>query len=146
MIVSRYREGAYGLMRLFVGLLFSCHGAQKLFGALGGTPVAGKPLLMTAGVIEFFGGLAVAIGLFTSLAAFIASGEMAVAYFTAHAPRGFWPVQNQGELAAVYCFVFLAIAAMGGGRYSMDELVIHQRSGAETPGPSGLRTPSAAGG
>jgi putative oxidoreductase len=73
-----------------------------------------------AGLIELVGGLLIAIGLFTSWAAFIASGEMAVAYFKVHFPQGFWPVQNQGELAVLYCFVFLYMAARGGGRYSVD--------------------------
>ena len=75
-----------------------------------------------AGIIEVFGGALIAIGLFTSPVAFIASGEMAVAYFQAHFPRGFWPVANNGELAALYCFVFLYIAAMGSGTLSVDRL------------------------
>lgn len=75
-----------------------------------------------AGVIEVFGGAAIALGLFTSPIAFIASGEMAVAYFQAHLPRGFWPVVSGGELAALYCFVFLYFAASGSGRWSVDAL------------------------
>jgi putative oxidoreductase len=75
-----------------------------------------------AGVIEVFGGVAIAVGLFTSVVAFIASGEMAVAYFQAHAPRGFWPIVNGGELAAIYCFVFLHFAAVGSGKWSLDAL------------------------
>jgi putative oxidoreductase len=76
-----------------------------------------------AGVIEVFGGVAIAIGLFTSPIAFIASGEMAVAYLQAHAPRGFWPITNGGELAALYCFVFLYFAASGSGKWSVDALI-----------------------
>jgi putative oxidoreductase len=72
-----------------------------------------------AGIIEFFGGLCIAFGFLTPYVAFIASGEMAVAYFRQHAPRGFWPIQNDGELAVLYCFLFLFIAAQGAGRWSV---------------------------
>jgi putative oxidoreductase len=75
-----------------------------------------------AGMIEVFGGAAIALGFFTSAVAFIASGEMAVAYFQAHQPRGFWPIVNGGELAALYCFVFLYFAAVGSGKWSLDAL------------------------
>jgi putative oxidoreductase len=121
MTSARFRELAYPLMRVVIGLLLSCHGAQKIFGTFGGAPSAGDEALMTlAGVIELFGGLCIAIGLFTSSVAFLASGEMAVAYFMVHAPRGLWPIDNGGELAVVYCFVLLAIAARGGGEFSID--------------------------
>jgi putative oxidoreductase len=109
----------YLLLRVVVGLGFAEHGAQKLFGLLGGHAV---PLLSQAGaggVIELVGGLLVAFGVFTTWAALIASGEMAVAYFQAHAPNGFWPIVNRGELAVVYCFVFLYIASRGGGRWKL---------------------------
>ena len=89
----------YALMRIVFGVLFACHGAQKLFGLLGGTPVALVSLRGLAGLIELVGGLLIAVGFLTGYAAFIASGEMAMAYFMAHAPRGFWPIQNRGELA-----------------------------------------------
>lgn len=122
MIISpRLINLAYALMRVVVGLLFAVHGAQKLFGVLGGKVMTGNPLMLTAGIIEFVGGLLIAVGLLTRIAAFLASGEMAVAYFKVHAPQGFWPIQNQGELAVVYCFVFLFIAAYGGGIYSLDQ-------------------------
>ena len=108
-------------MRLVVGFLFSCHGAQKLFGALGGTQQHhGLPLV--GGIIEFAGGILIAVGLFAGVAAFIASGEMAAAYFMVHAKMGFWPIINKGELAVAYCFVFLFIAAQGSGSYSLDRL------------------------
>lgn len=123
---AKYSEVTYFLMRLVVGLLLACHGAQKLFGAFGGQVVTGNPLMLVAGIIEFFGGLLIAVGLVTRIAAFIASGMMAVAYFTAHAPQGFWPILNKGELAVVYCFVFLFIAAYGGGRYSLDHAIRRQ--------------------
>jgi len=114
---------AFFMVRLIIGLLFACHGAQKLFGVLGGTRSVGNPLLLSAGVIELAGGLLIAFGLFTRIAAFIASGEIAVAYFKMHAPHGFWPIQNKGELAAAYCFFFLFVAAAGAGPYSLDRLV-----------------------
>jgi putative oxidoreductase len=109
----------YGVMRIVVGLLFACHGAQKLFGFFGGVgeqPGATVPLISLMGVaggIELVGGLLIAIGLLTCLAAFIASGQMAVAYFMSHAPKGSWPIENGGELTVLYCFVFLYIAARG---------------------------------
>jgi putative oxidoreductase len=118
--LSRYSEVLYSLMRLVVGLLFACHGAQKLFGVLGGQVSTGKPLMLVAGVIEFGGGLLIAVGLLTRLAAFLAAGEMAAAYFMAHAPQGSWPIVNKGELAVVYCFLFLFVAAYGPGAYSLD--------------------------
>lgn len=116
--LSPWVEPIYALLRIAAGLMFAQHGAQKLFGLLGGQ-VAQDPVMILAGVIELAGGLLIALGLFTSPAAFVASGEMAVAYFWKHLPGGFWPVENGGELAALYCFVFLYIAARGGGRYAL---------------------------
>lgn len=78
--------------------------------------------MIAAGWIELLAGLLIALGLFAGIAAFIASGEMAVAYFMAHAPSGFWPVVNKGEMAVLYCFAFLYIAAHGSGRWSLDDL------------------------
>ena len=118
--LGSHGERAYALLRIVAGLLFACHGAQKLFGALGGTAMTSNPMMLLAGVIEFGGGLLIAIGLFTSWAAFLASGQMAVAYFMVHAKGGFWPIINKGELAVVYCFLFLYIAARGSGPYSVD--------------------------
>ena len=118
--LGRISEQLYSLMRLVVGFLFACHGAQKLFGALGGQKQELMSLMGAAGAIEFFGGLLIAIGLFTTWAAFISSGQMAVAYFMAHARNGTLPIRNRGELAVVYCFLFLFIAAHGGGRFSVD--------------------------
>ena len=115
-----FAETAFALMRFFAGALLACHGAQKLFGVFGGHAATGVPLMLAAGVIELGGGTLVALGLFTRIAAFIASGEMAVAYFLRHAPHGFWPIVNKGELAVALCFVFLFIAAHGSGRYSLD--------------------------
>jgi putative oxidoreductase len=103
-----------------VGLLFACHGVQKLFGLLGGQSQVSNPMLLAAGIIEFVGGGLVAIGLWTSYAAFIASGEMAIAYIIAHAAKGFWPILNKGELVVLYCFVFLYIASRGSGVLSVE--------------------------
>jgi putative oxidoreductase len=120
--LGRYSAFLYALMRFVVGALYACHGAQKLFGVLGGTKQT-ETLMMLAGVIEFVGGMLIAVGLLTGYAAFIASGQMAVAYFTRHAPGGFWPIVNRGELAVLYCFVFLYIASRGSGILRIDALL-----------------------
>jgi putative oxidoreductase len=113
-------------MRIVIALLFIEHGAQKLFGfpvAIEGFSLSLFSLLGLAAILEFFGGLFVLLGLFTRSVAFILSGEMAFAYFKAHALRSFWPVVNQGELAIVYCFVFLFFAFAGGGPWSLDRVM-----------------------
>jgi putative oxidoreductase len=120
--LGRYSEPLYAIMRVVVGLLFACHGAQKLFGVLGGQSQLANPQLLTAGIIEFVGGGLIALGLWAGYAAFVASGEMAVVYFTVHAPRGFWPIVNKGELAVLYCFIFLYVASRGSGPLSVDAL------------------------
>jgi len=117
--LGRYSEIAYTLLRVVAGLMFAVHGAQKLFGFLGGHQMPVGSLFWVGGIIAFVGGLLIAIGLFTSWAAFLARGEMAVAYFMVHFKDGFWPILNKGELAVLYCFVFLYIASRGGGRYSV---------------------------
>lgn len=120
--LSRFEEHIYAALRIVSGLMFACHGAGKLFGFLGG-PKMSEPLMVLAGGIEFFGGLLIALGFFGAVAAFIASGEMAVGYFVGHAPHGFWPTVNKGELAVLYCFLFLYIAAHGSGAFSVDRLI-----------------------
>ena len=120
-VLGRFAPQLYALMRIVVGLLFACHGAQKLFGVLGGQQAVLASMFGLAGVIEFVGGLMIAIGFLTGTVAFIASGEMAYAYFTAHMPRGRVPIQNGGELAVLYCFVFLYIAARGAGVWGVDK-------------------------
>jgi putative oxidoreductase len=112
---------AFLALRIVAGFLFACHGAQKLFGAFGGHSMLHVPLMLAAGIIEFGGGILVLLGLLTRFAALIASGEMAVAYFMQHAPRGFLPIKNQGELAVIYCFVFLFIACHGAGKFGVDK-------------------------
>ena len=114
------------VLRIITGFLFMAHGAQKLFGFLAppGAPSAAMgSMIWVAGVLEFFGGLLFLIGLFTRPVAFILSGMMAVAYFMAHAPGGFWPLQNKGETAVLYCFVFLFFVAAGAGVWSVDRCI-----------------------
>ena len=118
----RFSPAAYAALRMVAGFLYMCHGLQKMFGVLGGNQVELMSQLGAAGVIELVGGSLIAVGLFTSPAAFIASGEMAAAYFLAHLPQGPWPIQNQGELAVLYCFLFLYITTRGGGFASVDSL------------------------
>lgn len=121
--LGRFSPYLYALLRIVAGFLFFQHGLPKLFGGFGRTaPVELMSQMGLAGIIEVVGGAMIALGLFTAPVAFIASGEMAVAYFQAHAPRGFWPITNGGELAALYCFVFLYIAAVGSGKFSIDSI------------------------
>ena len=122
-VLGRFAPQLYAVMRLVTGFLFACHGAQKLFGALGGQQVPLMSMVGLAGVIEFFGGLMIAIGFQAGTAAFISSGLMASAYFMAHAPRGPLPIQNEGEPAVLYCFVFLHIAARGSGVWAVDRAI-----------------------
>ncbi|PYP90269.1 MAG: DoxX family protein [Blastocatellia bacterium AA13] len=117
--LGRYSAFFYALLRIISGAMFAWHGSQKVFGA------NSKPLtslLGIGGVIELVGGILIAVGLCASIAAFIASGEMAVAYFKAHSPDGWNPVQNHGELAVLYCFIFLYIASQGSGVLSLDSI------------------------
>jgi putative oxidoreductase len=112
------------ILRIIIAFLFMEHGGQKLFHfPPPAHPMAHlPPLMLTAGVLEVFGGLLLLLGLFTRPVAFLLAGEMAVAYFMGHAPHGFWPISNMGELAVIYCFVFLYLAAAGGGSWSMDRM------------------------
>ncbi|OJT22589.1 LuxR family transcriptional regulator [Archangium sp. Cb G35] len=119
-----HAERIYALLRIMSGFMFTLHGMQKLFGMFGGVP-AGAPAFIVygAGGIEFVGGVLILLGLFASPAAFISSGTMAVAYFMGHVIPAQWnilPIVNKGELAALYCFVFLYIAAHGSGIWSVD--------------------------
>jgi putative oxidoreductase len=113
----------FAAMRMVTGFLFLCHGAQKLLGLFGGSS-AELPALVrwTAGPIELVGGAMIAVGFKAGWAAFLCSGLMAAAYFVAHQSRGLLPIQNGGELAVLYCFVFLFISSRGPGVWSVDSL------------------------
>ena len=114
------------VLRIITAFLLIAHGAQKLFGFLAPPGMTGLPALSqmwVGGILEFFGGLLLLVGLFTRPVAFILAGMLAVAYFQFHAPGGFWPLQNKGELAVLYCFVFLFLAVAGGGEWSVDRLL-----------------------
>jgi putative oxidoreductase len=111
------------LCRVIVALLFLEHGLQKMYGFPPGSgPVPAGSLLGVAGMIELVGGVLLLVGLLVHLVSFILSGEMAVAYFMAHAQHSFYPVVNHGELAVLYCFIFLYFAVAGGGMWSIDYL------------------------
>ena len=112
--------------------MLASHGAQKTLGMFGGK-LATAPHMMFAGWVELVGGLLVAIGLLTRPAAFLCSGLTAVAYFMAHAPQGWHPVVNRGELAVVYCFLFLFIFLHGPGRYAVDALISRKRDTTTAP-------------
>jgi len=127
--MNRLPGATQSILRMVSGLLFICPGGMKLFGWFGGMPqgVHLTPLLMTAGVIEVVGGALILLGLLTQPVAFIASGEMAVAYFKAHFPAGFWPIQNHGEPAVLFCFIWLYFAANGAGPFSLDAALKSRR-------------------
>jgi len=118
--MSKLETIALGVTRIVVAFMFACHGAQKLFGAFGAHPMLHNPWTLTAGILEFGGGILIALGLFTRPVAFVLCGEMAVAYFRAHFPGGFWPILNHGELAVLYCFFYLYLAIRGAGALSID--------------------------
>ena len=140
---DRAIQVTYFLLRVVSGLLFFQAGSMKVLGWFGGVPgvPGGIPPLMSqvgiGGALEFFGGLLIMLGLFTRPVAFILSGEMAVAYWQFHAPNGAWPIQNHGEPAVLFCFIFLFMAAFGGGDWSLDALIRHRRGGAPSPGKEG---------
>jgi putative oxidoreductase len=120
--LSAYRPHLLAILRIMTALLFLAHGTAKLIGFPDiGMSAPLFSLFGLAGVIEIVGGVLVAIGLFTRPAAFIMSGEMAVAYFMVHAPQGFFPLVNQGESAVLFCFIFLYLVAAGPGAWSLDE-------------------------
>lgn len=129
MNLERARQVTHFLIRVVTGLLFLQAGGMKLFDWFGGIPTqfGGHPKLLSqtwiGGVLEFYGGVAILLGLWTRPVAFVLSGEMAVAYFQFHQPQGFWPIQNHGEPAVLLCFIFLFLAAHGAGDWSVDALI-----------------------
>ena len=123
--LEKYSDDAYALMRIVAGFMFAFHGAQKILGVLSMFQPPMMSQLWFGGLIELVCGLAVMLGFWTRVAAFLSSGEMAVAYFQFHwkfqlGPQ-FFPALNKGELAALYCFVFLLIACRGGVKWSLDK-------------------------
>ena len=131
--LGRYADTVYCIMRLIVGLLFACHGGQKLLGFPPGGHGAGDGIFLVGAWIELVAGFLIAFGLLTRPAAFIASGQMVVAYFMVHAKGGFFPVVNKGEAAVLYCFIFLFIFFYGPGRLSLDALISRNRAAASAP-------------
>jgi putative oxidoreductase len=127
MKLGAWEPFARSTLRIVAGFTFSLHGLQKFLGFFGGMGGHGATapvfsLLWTAGVLETFGGLLLIVGLFTRCVAFLLAGEMAVAYFRVHQRRGLWPIENGGELAVLYCFVFLYLCTAGPGPWSLDRL------------------------
>jgi putative oxidoreductase len=118
--LRRAEAGCYTLLRIVAGVLYATHGLQKLFGLFGGHPVALASQHGAGAIIETVCGTLIAVGLFTGYAAFLASGEMAVAYFQFHAPRAFWPLVNRGEVPALNSFLFLYVASRGTGIFGLD--------------------------
>jgi putative oxidoreductase len=141
--LNRFADPVYCIMRLILGLMYACHGGQKLLGFPGGGHGGVAGLMLLAGIIELVGGLMIAFGFLTRLAAFIAAGEMAVAYFMVHAAgkaighaptptEQFFPILNKGELAVALCWVFLFMVFYGSGRWSIDALIATNRAAPAT--------------
>ena len=134
---SRWEPRVLSILRIIAGFLILQHGLQKVFGMLLPPGPAGEPMTHgtftlfslrgISGILEFTGGVLLIMGLFTRFVAFIMSGLLAVAYFYAHAPGGFWPLLNRGELAALYSFVFLYLSVAGGGVWSVDHMITARR-------------------
>ncbi|MBI4248669.1 MAG: DoxX family protein [Elusimicrobia bacterium] len=133
MNMDRAKEIVFFLLRVVAGLLFLQAGGMKMFDWFGGIPAqfGGHPRFLSqiwiGGALEFYGGAAILLGLWTRPVAFVLSGEMAVAYFQFHQPSGFWPIQNHGESAVLLCFIFLLFAAYGGGAWSVDAIFPRKR-------------------
>ena len=128
MFMQRYSRQLYALLRIIAGFLFLWHGSQKLFDF---PPAPGQMpgyIVAVAGPIEFVGGLLILIGLWTHYVAFITAGEMAYAYWTAHGPHAALPLVNHGELAVLYCFLWLYMSAHGAGIWSIDNLTRRRRA------------------
>lgn len=143
MIRLEWSPRLLSVLRMVTAILFMQHGLQKLFGFPGNQAASPEilSLIGISGILEFFGGFLLLIGLFTRPVAFLLSGEMAVAYFMVHASQSYWPMLNHGELAVLFCFVFLYIAAAGGGAWSVDRVLATHRSSTKHPS----RSPATAG-
>jgi putative oxidoreductase len=130
--IAAWEPFVRSVLRIVVGFTFSLHGLQKLMGFFGGMGHGARAplfsLMWTAGTLETFGGLLILAGLCTRPVAFVLAGEMAFAYFRAHQPRGLWPIQNGGELAVIYCFVFLYLSTAGPGTLSLDRIIRPQKA------------------
>ena len=141
MNMNQAGQVAYFLLRVVSGLLFFHAGSMIHLGWFGGMPGAlgARPALMSqigiGGMLEFYGGIAIMLGLFTRPVAFILSGEMAVAYWQFHFPRGAWPIQNHGEPAVLLCFIFLFLWGNGAGPFSLDHLIASRRAGGHRNAP-----------
>jgi putative oxidoreductase len=142
--LSRFTDPVYCVMRLIVGLVYACHGGQKLLGFPSGGHGGVQGLMLVGGIVELVGGFLIAFGLFTRLAAFVSSGEMAVAYFMVHAAgkalahagspiEQFFPILNKGELAVVLCWIFFFMVFYGPGRWSIDAMLFRRNALATTP-------------
>jgi putative oxidoreductase len=133
MNMERARQFTVFLLRVVAGLLFLQAGGMKIFDWFGGVPAqfGGHPPMLSqtwiGGVLEFYGGTAILLGLCTQPVAFILSGEMAVAYFQFHQPGGAWPIQNHGEPAVLLCFIFMYFASHGAGIWSVDDFLRRKR-------------------
>jgi putative oxidoreductase len=143
--LSRYTHPVYSIMRFIIGLLLACHGGQLVLGMFGGIPGSDKPIMQVGGWIQLIGGFLIAFGLFTRLAAFICSGMFAVAYFMFHVSSAktpmakFFPIasagpefSNHGELAVMYCWIFLFMVFFGAGMWSLDSLIWRGKTTATT--------------
>jgi putative oxidoreductase len=127
MTETKWQTLTHTLLRVFAAVVYMQHGVQKVISFLNHEPMG--LLQNTAMVMETVGAALIILGLFTHVVAFICSGEMAVAYFLFHAPRGFWPVLNHGETPSLLCFIFLFLSAIGAGAFSLDAVLRKKRTG-----------------
>lgn len=133
--LTRFADPVYCILRVMAGLMFACHGLDKVFGTFGGK-IATAPMMVTGGWLELILGFLIAFGLLTRISALLASGQMAVAFFMFHAKGGnFVPLVNKGELAALYCFVFLFMFFYGPGRWAIDAMMKRGAPASPTPTP-----------
>ena len=130
--LNRFADPVYCIARLVVGLMFACHGGQKILGFPPGGHGSAEGLMLIGGIIELVSGFLIAFGFLTRIAAFFAAGEMAVAYFMVHAKTGFFPIVNKGELAVAYCWFFLFVLFYGPGRWSIDALIAKNKAAPAT--------------